>query len=89
MTREDVATSVDIWPDNARAYNLFHGLSTQWRIGGMGGPVGLDFLVAYRRMDRMNLSPEEYDHLDNDLQIMEREALRVIGEQLEERTSRK
>lgn len=88
MTREDVATSVDIWPDNVRAYNLFQGLRTQWRVG-MGGPVGIDFLVAYRRMDRMNLSPEEYDCLDSDLQVMEGEALRVISEQLEDRSAKR
>lgn len=88
MTREDVATSVEIWPDNVRAFNLFQGLRSQWRVG-MAGPVGIDFLVAYHRMDRMNLSPEEYDHLDNDLQIMEGEALRVISEQLEERSAKR
>ncbi len=88
MTREDVATSVDIWPDNIRAASLFQSLRTQWRVG-MGGPVGIDFLVAYSRMDRMSLSPEEYDHLDRDLQIMEDEALRVISEQMEERSAKR
>lgn len=87
LTREDVATSVGIWAENVRAYNLFQTLHTQWRVG-MGGATGLDFLVAYRRMDRMGLSPDEYDQLDEDLQIMEAAALQVMHEQAEERASR-
>jgi hypothetical protein len=77
-----VATSVEIWPENVRAFNVFRGLDTQWRVG-MGGPVGLDYFTAYHRMDRMNLSPGEYNQLDEDLQAMEAVALRVMHEQME------
>jgi hypothetical protein len=79
-----VATSVEIWPENERAYNLFLSMRTQWQVG-MGGPIGLNFMVAYMRMDRMRLSPEEYDQLDQDLQVMEAAALRVMHEQMEAR----
>ena len=41
----------------------------------MGGPIGLNFLVAYNRMDRMGLTTEEYNQLDEDLQVMEEAAL--------------
>jgi len=44
----------------------------------MGGPIGLDFLVAYSRMDRMGLTPEEYNQLDADLQTMEDAALEAM-----------
>jgi len=70
-----VATSVEIWPDNVRAYNLFYGLRRQWNIAPMGGPIGLNFLVAYNRMDRMGLTTDEYNQLDEDLQVMEEAAL--------------
>lgn len=60
-----------------KAFNLFQSLSTQWRMG-MSGPTGLDYFVAYHRMDRMGLTPEEYEQLDNDLQIMEAAALTVM-----------
>lgn len=63
-------------------------MRTQWQVG-MGGPIGLNFMVAYRRMDRMRLSPEEYDQLDQDLQVMEAAALRVMHEQMEERSKSK
>lgn len=75
-----------MWPENLRAYELFQGLRTQWRIG-MSGPTGLDYFAAFHRMDRMGLSPAEYDQLDEDLQIMEASALQVMHEQMEERAS--
>lgn len=77
-----MATSVEVWPDNVRAFNLFQGLRTQWLVG-MSGPTGLNFLVAYNRMDRMGLSVEEYNQLDEDLQVMEAAALQVIHERQE------
>jgi hypothetical protein len=78
LTRDEVATSVEIWPGNVRAYNLFYGLRRQWNIAPMGGPIGLNFLVAYNRMDRMGLTTEEYNQLDEDLQVMEDAALQAM-----------
>lgn len=45
----------------------------------MGGPSGLDYAVAYRKMDRMGLSPAAYDLLEGDLQVLEYEALATIN----------
>ena len=78
MTRDEVTTSVEIWPNNVRAYNTFYGLRKQWNIAPMGGPTGLNFLVAYNRMDRMGLTTEEYNQLDEDLQVMEDAALQAM-----------
>ena len=82
-----MATSTEVWPENLRAYELFQGLRTQWRIG-MSGPTGLDYFAAFHRMDRMGLSPVEYNQLDEDLQIMEASALQAMHEQMEERAER-
>ena len=49
-------------------------MDTQWRVG-MNGPTGLDFNVLYRKMDRMGLSPDEYDQLEADVSVMEAAAL--------------
>lgn len=87
LTREDVATSIEVWPDTARAFSLFRSLRTQWQVG-QGGPIGLNFLVAFKRMDRMGLSQEEYGQLDEDLQVMEAVALQMMHEQIDERASR-
>ena len=57
---------------------LFRGMQTQWNLAPMGGPIGLNFLVAYSRMDRMGLTQEEYNHLDEDLQAMEGAALEAM-----------
>ena len=61
-----------------QAFDLFYGMRKQWRLAPMGGPVGLDFLVAYSRMDRMGLTPEEYNQHDADLQVMEDAALEAM-----------
>lgn len=70
---------VDVWPENWQAFNLFASLQTQWRSGGMGGATGLDYLVLFKKMDRMNLSAEQYDELEEDIRVMELEALRVMS----------
>lgn len=79
LTLEDLAADpVEIWPENMRAFELFHSLRRQWRIAPMGGPLGLDFVIAFHRMDRMDLTPDEYNQLDADLQIMEDAALEAM-----------
>ena len=79
LTLEDLAAdAVEIWPENLRAYELFYGLRKQWNIAPMGGPIGLNFLVAYSRMDRMELTRDEYNQLDADLQVMEDAALEAM-----------
>ena len=52
-------------------------MRTQWRVG-MGGPTGLDYSVLYRRMDRMGLTPEQYDQMEADIAVMESAALEEI-----------
>lgn len=69
------ADPIDIWPDNVNAFQIFSFLGTQWRVGGMGGATGLDYNVMYRKMDRLSLSPDDYDELERDIQIMESAAL--------------
>jgi len=73
------AEVVDIWPEHFQAYRLFVSMQTQWRVG-VSGPTGLDFEVAYRRMDRLGLTSDEYDDLDEDLQAMELAALAAMHE---------
>lgn len=78
FTAEDYASDPAVpWPDNVAALHLFQYLSTQWRVGA-NGPCGLDYMVMHHRMGRMGLSPDEYDQLENDIQIMEVAALNCI-----------
>lgn len=54
-------------------------MQTQWRVGAVG-PTGLDYNVLHQRMDRMNLSADEYDQLEADIQVMEYAALAAMNE---------
>lgn len=42
---------------------------------GMGGPVGFNHAVLFARMDRMGLSPDDYDQLEADFLVMENAAI--------------
>ena len=78
LTLEDVAMEpVEIWPENETAFHLFSALGTQWRVG-MSGATGMDFGVVYHKMDRMKLTDAEFDDLEQAIQTMEREALKVM-----------
>jgi len=70
---------VEIWPENWPAYALFSFMRTQWRVGAMGA-TGLDYGPMHRKMDRMELSPDEYDDLEADLQTMEFAALGTMND---------
>jgi hypothetical protein len=72
---------IDVWPDNLQAVNMFIAMGTQWRHAGIDGfRTGLDYNVLYRRMDRLGLSPELYDQMENDIRILEDAALAKMRE---------
>lgn len=72
---EDYETDpVDIWPENEAAFDLFAWLGTQWCMGP-GGPVGLNYLVMFAKLDRMDISAAERELLERDVQLMESHAL--------------
>ncbi len=54
-------------------------LETQWRMS-MKGPTGLDHNVLFARLDRMNLSADDYEDLDSDIRAMEIAALAAMNE---------
>lgn len=65
---------VEVWPDLWEAVLLFDSLGSQWRVSG-AGPYGLDYNVLYHKMDRMNLLPDEYTQMEEDIRILESAAL--------------
>lgn len=69
---------VEVWPENLPAYVLFSALRTQWRAAGMAGVIGLDYNTLFHKMDRMKLTDEEYLDLEEDVRIMEAEALATM-----------
>lgn len=66
--------TVMVWPDSADAYREFMAIQTQWRMG-FGGPIGLDYNVLYHRLDRLNLSPERREELEQEITVIERAAI--------------
>lgn len=71
--------AVEVWPENLQAYKLFSDLQTQWNVG-MGGPVGLNYMVLFAKLDRMGLAGTDADDLEEDIRTMEHEALLTMSE---------
>lgn len=76
---EDVEDNsiVEVWEENWPALEIFSMLGTQWRVG-MGGPTGLDYAILPIIFDGRGIKPKRRLELLSDLQIMEREALRLM-----------
>jgi hypothetical protein len=52
-------------------------MQTQWCVSS-NGATGLNYLVLFHKLDRMNLSREEYDQLEGDVRVMEFAALSAM-----------
>lgn len=78
LTPDDYAGEViEVWPENQAAYFLFSYMQTQWRAGAMG-PLGLDYNTLFHKMDRMNLSADEFEELEADIRVMEFAAIEAM-----------
>ncbi len=83
LSRKDYGhETYEVWPENWPAFDLFHKLQTQWRAAAMGF-TGLDHDILFRRLDRMNLSVDEWDALDSDVRVMELQALETMNQKQE------
>lgn len=83
FTRADFSRyAIEVLPDNETAYRLFCDMQTQWRTGS-AGPTGLDYGVLFHKMDRMRLAEEDYITLEEDIRVMEYEALAAMHEKVE------
>jgi len=47
---------------------------------GMGGPTGLDYAAVYPLIDRLQLDPEEWDLLLEDIRTLEHAALNAMNQ---------
>lgn len=70
---------VEVWPENLMTYKLFADLQTQWNVG-MGGPIGLNYLTLFAKLDRLGLVGEQADDMEDDIRAMEHEALVTMSE---------
>ena len=68
-----------MWPDNEQALHLFSRVGTRWVFPAMGGPpIGLRWEAIYPLMDRLQLSPEDWNQLHEDLMVMEPAAIEMM-----------
>lgn len=79
FTAADYETDpIEVWPENWNTWLLFSGMQTQWYIG-MNGRTGLNYLVLFAMIDKLNLSKEESDLMFLDIQVMEYSALEEMA----------
>lgn len=71
-----------LWPDNVAAWNCWHGVQTQWRVG-MGGATGLDYAGVRAFLDEQQLAGDERREVFAGIQACERATLDVWAEQRE------
>ena len=71
---------VDVWDINWDSFILFNNLTSQWRIGGMGGASGLDYNAIPVTAKLLGFKKKQVKHMFPDIQVMENEALITMGE---------
>lgn len=54
-------------------------LQTQWYVGGMGSRTGLNYLVVFAMLDRLNLSESDRELMFSDIRILESAALKEMN----------
>jgi len=59
---------------------LFSRVATQWRVGA-GGPIGLDYNVVYRELEREALDGDQYDEVMAAIRVIERAALEQMQQE--------
>lgn len=76
FTAEDYETDpVEVWPDCWFSWQIFCELSGQWRVDGMGNRFALDYGPLFDRMERLNLSDDDWNDLFRDVRACEGAAL--------------
>ena len=81
LTVDEATASADIWPDNLSAVNTFIAMSTQWRVGGMGGLIGLDYSALPAVMRMKGVPRAEWSDVFDSVRIMEEVAMDTINAQ--------
>lgn len=68
---EDYDEEVEVWPENWDSWQFWLQVHTQWRVGGLGGLVGLDYTPVLMLMERLKLTDERWSVLWEDVRAME------------------
>ncbi|MGE0451847.1 MAG: DUF1799 domain-containing protein [Vicinamibacterales bacterium] len=70
----------EIWPEHQHALQVFVACQTQWRTGGLGGVIGLDYCAVAQVMRWQGVPVRRRADVWQDVQVLEAEALAVFRE---------
>lgn len=73
------ASVVEVWPQNWRAFLVFAGLGTQWRVG-MNGATGLDYSAVWATLNALVKSAQKRKKIFAQIRVMESAALELMSE---------
>lgn len=72
---------IEVWPEHARAWAFFcESCSTQWRVGGMGGPTGMDYTAVLHVIQFEEPDKVQAKELFEQVKLIERGALTAMAE---------
>ncbi len=78
LTEDDFAETIDIWPENHLAFNIFNYLSTQW-LYNMNGMTGINYQSIPFIFELFDVKKEDIKSVFEDIREMERYALNEIN----------
>lgn len=80
---------VEVWEENADAFNLFLAVDSQWRYAPQGPPTSLDMSSILAAMDIHEIPRDKRKDMLHDLQVIERAAVTEMSKQAKARTKTK
>lgn len=77
LRKSEQYQDVEIYPDLLKSVGIFQDMLTQWRVG-MSGATGLDYAALPAVLGLRGILHDEQSQIFDDIQIMERAALRAM-----------
>ena len=75
----EAENTVEVWPDNVQAVNVFVAMGTQWRCGP-GGAIGLDYSALPQVLRLTKVPRADWPEVFDLLRILEDAALEKMRE---------
>lgn len=75
--------SLGIWPENVHAFNVYWHLGDQWRMGGMGGVVGMNMTMLPFFLELEAVPRKDWLQVTTEVRAMAAEALQLMRSKTE------
>lgn len=72
--------TINAWDETWPIWQLWDRIGNQWRTGGDGAAIALDYNPLFHLLGRMNLDESEYDDLFDGVRCIESEVLTIWSE---------